>query len=183
VSAESDRQELLWRAEQLQNAGADVDEPQRRYIQNSPRVTEETAAKVVTGDKNSRDALRRLRELVEFLFRRTDELTIQELEFRNELMADYRLASLLRIFQPDVWHALFCVYLRDFVFPRWNLSSVKKARARKRGKAGKRDGEKKFKKNLASVTGRKPLVQGKRSKGQRKKTPDHGKENSDQGKF
>jgi hypothetical protein len=183
VSKESDSQELLWRAEQLQNAGADLDEPQRISVQKTPLVTEETAAERVTGDKNAGDALWRLRKLMEFLFQPLDELTNEELEFRNELMADDRLASLLRIYQPGVWYLSFCDYLRDKVLPKWDSSSVKKSRARKQGTSGKRDDKKKFKKPLDSVTGKKPLAQGKQNKGQRKKTPDHGKKNGDQGKF
>jgi hypothetical protein len=137
--SELSRQELLWHAKQLQNAGADLDEPQRRNIQKALRITKTHAAYLATCDENADDALRRLDEVMEFLLQQPDELTDQELEFRNTLMVDERLASLLRIHEPDVWTDYFCAYLREFVFPKWDSSSIKKSRARKRGKEGERE--------------------------------------------
>lgn len=157
---------MLWRAEQLQNAGADLDEPQRRSIQKW-RVTEEQAAERVTGDKNEEHAKQRLHGLMEFLFQRPDELTDEELEVRNGLMADERLASLLRIYQPGVWYLPFCDYLREYVLPKFN--PVKRSRARKKGNKGKRGGEGKFIKILVDpVMGTKTAVTVKRNTGQRK---------------
>jgi hypothetical protein len=149
--SEEYRQELLWRDELLQKPDLEVDKGFRLSLQNSARVTEAVAAKEVTGDKNVGDALRQLKEMIDFLRQPPDELTDEELEFRNGLMSEYRLASFLRIYEDGVWYAPICVFLRDDVFPKWLSSSIKKSRARRRGTAGKRDGEKKFKKNLASV--------------------------------
>ena len=137
------REELLWRDEQLQNTSLDIDEPQRRSVERSVRVIEANASFLVFRDKNTKRALGRLRELMEFLFCPAPKLTSEELEFRNELMAEYRLPSLLRIYKLGVWYEQFCVYLRDFVVPKWKL--FKKSRTQK-GK--KRRPKKTLKKSL-----------------------------------
>jgi hypothetical protein len=128
-----EEQELLWRAEQLQNASADIDEPLRRHIEKSRCVTKNHAAWLVTGDEDRGDALRRFDELMNFLLQPPDDLTPEELEFRNEeLMTEYRLPSLLRIYKPGVWYEQFCAYLKEFVWPKWVSSSVPKSRAAKK---------------------------------------------------
>lgn len=126
-------QELLWRAQQLQNASADIDEPLRCFVENSSRITEDQAAQEVFDDKHTKRAPGRLRELVKFLLQPTSELTPKSIEFRNELMAEYRLPSLLRIYKSGVWYEQFCVYLKEFVVPKWkNFKKTKPPELKKR---------------------------------------------------
>jgi hypothetical protein len=133
------REELLWRDEQLRNADLDVDEPFRRSIERSRRLTEDHAARCVFSDNNTKRRIGRLQELMEFLFRPAAELTDEELGFRIELLEDRGksaryLASLLRIYTPGVWYELSCDYLKRFVVPSWK--TFKKSKARKKEKRG-----------------------------------------------
>ena len=90
---------------------------------------------MVTG--SNRNAEDQLDALITFLREPAEaagKLTDAQLEFRNELMGDYRFASLLRIYTPGVWYERFCEYLRVFVWPKWNSSSVKNSWAQTREK-------------------------------------------------
>ena len=144
------REELVWEDERLRNADKDVDENHRRGIERDRRLTEEHAARLVF-DENKTDAERvigRLGGLMEFLLCPAAELASNDLkflEFRNKLMADYRLASLLRIYTPDVWYGQWCYELREHVVSRWEESSVKKSWEQRREK---RAAEKNLKKDL-----------------------------------
>ena len=144
------REELVWEDERLRNADKDVDENHRRGIERDRRLTEEHAARLVF-DENKTDAERvieRLRGLMEFLFCPADELASKDLKFlkfRNKLMANYVLASLLRIYTPGVWYGQWCYELREHVVSRWEESSVKKSWEQRREK---RAAEKNFKKDL-----------------------------------
>ena len=117
------REELLWEDERLRNADKDVDENHRRSIERSRRRTPDDATRLVFGGENTKRL--QLDSLMEFLLCPATELTSEQLEFRNQLMTDYRLASLLRVYTPDVWYEQFCFELRQYVVSRWEESSVK----------------------------------------------------------
>jgi hypothetical protein len=82
---------------------------------------------------------------MEFLLQPAVELTLEELELCNELMEEYRLPSLRRIYKPGVWYEQSCAYFRQYVWPKWDSSSVKNSRAQR---LGKKAAEKKSKKDL-----------------------------------
>jgi hypothetical protein len=111
------RQELLWEDERLRTKDLDVDDPHRRIIKNSGRVPEEYAARIAFGNEKAESD--QLDNVMEFLLCSAIELTDDQLQFRNELLRDYRLASLLRIYEPDVWYVQFCTELGQYVIPRW----------------------------------------------------------------
>jgi hypothetical protein len=163
VNERSDKEELLWRAEQLQNASADIDEPLRRYIEKSRRVTKDHAAWLVTGDEDRGDAVRRFDELIKFLLQPADKLTVEELGLRNELLEEYRLPSLVRIYKPDALYEQFCAYLKQYVWPKWNSSSVKKSREQRLGKkAVEKKSKKPFGPNLSDHRGQKRTHRGQK---------------------
>jgi hypothetical protein len=108
------------------------------------RLTEEHAARLVFDD-NKTDAvgvIERLRGLMEFLLCPAAELASDDLkflEFRNKLMANYVLASLLRIYTPDVWHVQWCHELREYVVSKgWESSKIKNSWAQTRKRLKKR---------------------------------------------
>jgi hypothetical protein len=181
VNKRSDKEELLWRAQQLQNASADIDGPLLRYIEKSRRVTKDHAAWLVTGDEDRGDALRRFDTLMDFLLQPADELTLEELERRNELMKEYRLPSLLRIYKPDVLYEQFCAYLREYVWPKWDASSVKKSRVQRPGKkAVEKKSKKPFGPGSSDHRGQKRDHRG-RFTDHRGRFTDHRKKNTDLG--
>lgn len=145
-----EEQEAIWENERLRNREKHIDEPLRRYVEDSPRLTPARAAEIVVGNDrhgqftfgighslhpaeavtgNVRHPLQRSSDLMEFLLQSAELMTPEELKVHNEfLAAHYLLACLLRIYEHGVWHERFCFYLRDFVWPRWKDSSVKRSR-------------------------------------------------------
>jgi hypothetical protein len=136
------REELLWEDERLRNADKDVDENHRRSIERTRRRTPDDAARLVFGGENTKRS--RLDSLMEFLLCPAAELTSEQLKFRNQLMTDYRLASLLRVYTRDVWYEQFCFELRQYVVSRWKESSVKNSWAQTRKRHQKEAPEKKI---------------------------------------
>jgi hypothetical protein len=134
------RQELLWEDERLRNVDKNVDENHRRSIERSRRRTPNDAAQLVFGGENAKRS--QLDSLIKFLLCPAAELTSEQLEFRNQLLADYRLASLLRTYTPDVWYEQFCFELRQYLVPRWEKSSVKNSWAQTQKRHQKKAPEK-----------------------------------------
>jgi hypothetical protein len=164
--SEKQEQRLLLKAEYLQNRDKDVDKNHRDSIERSERLIEEDAARLVFNDydTDAERVIERLRSLVEFLLCPAAELAsidVEFLEFRNGLMADYRLASLLRIYTSGIWYGQWCHELRQYVVSRWedfkreDGSSIKKSWEQKRPKGAAEKNSKKDLKPKLNYDGKK----------------------------
>jgi len=134
---EKQRQRLLLRAEYLENRDKGVDKNHRDSFERSELLIEEDAARLVFNDYtiDPDSVIERLRILLEFLLCPRAELAsidLELLEFRNKRMADYRLASLLRIHTPGIWHAQWCHELREYVGSKWADSKLEDGRSVKK---------------------------------------------------
>jgi len=136
--SEKQRERLLLEAEYLENRGKDVDVEHRRLVERSRRLIEEDAARLVFNDytTDADDVVERLRIFLELLLcpaAQLASLDLEFLEFRNKFTADYqanyRLASLLRIYTPGVYHEQWCHELREYVGSKWEASKFEDGRS------------------------------------------------------
>jgi hypothetical protein len=104
------------------------DTRRRRYYERTGYITEAEAARIVTGDDDPDDALRRLSKLIDFLRASPDELCDEVRPYWERWMAQEELQALLRLHAPGQWSVAFAVYLRDRVFPEWKPFERKKVR-------------------------------------------------------